>query len=54
LRSSPSRSSLRHACQTLSWFGNPAVFLSQETRGFAASPRSECASSSDLVWSDIP
>jgi len=34
-----------------SWFGNPAVVLEQEIRGFAASPRGECAGSSDQVWS---
>jgi len=33
------------------WFGNPAVVLEQEIRGFAASPRGECAGSSDHVWS---
>jgi len=34
-----------------SWFGNPAVVLEQEIRGFAASPHGECAGSSDHVWS---
>lgn len=36
-----------------SWFGNPAIVLEQETRGFAASPRGECAGSSDHVWSAL-
>ena len=36
---------------TSDWFGNPAVVLEQETRGFAAPPRSGCAISPDDVWS---
>ena len=35
---------------TQDWFGNPAVVLEQETRGFAAPPRGGCAISPDDVW----
>jgi hypothetical protein len=34
----------------LNWFGNPAVVLEQETRGFATPPRGGCAISPDAVW----